>query len=186
MNSQKIFQNSVNYILITFFSICILALIRFIEFLIIGYYGIHDIFIKNLFENSINLDAYFSIALSVFFIIPYLLLSLKYPKLSLNLYKVIWIFMILITICLTHFFISGEYLLTNILFQFSLQEIWHIISIESGTTHKLIWFLYLILPISVYLFFFLKKPGSINKWVKTAIIGIYVIAIIVASINYKY
>lgn len=183
---QKIYQNSIDYILITFFSICFLALIRFMEFLIIGYYGIHDVFVKTLFENSINLDAYFSIVLSVIFIVPYQLLSLKYPKLSLILYKITWIFTILITICLTHFFISGEYLLSNVIFQFSFQEIWHIATIESETNHKLIWFMYFIIPISVYLFFFLKNPQRLNKWIKIAIIGIYIIAVFVASINYKY
>ena len=132
-----------------------LSLVRIIEFIIIQHYGIHDVTYNTLLNNSINLDAYFAILISLIFIIPCFLISLKSTKLSNTIYFIVWIIAILISSCLTHFYISAEYLLTSVLFQFSFDEIWHLIEIESGTHRNLIWLLYLTIPIYIASYLFL-------------------------------
>ena len=186
MTKNKFFENFTKYILITFLSIAMLALIRIIEFIIIQHYGIHDVSFNTLLNNSINLDAYFAILISVIFIIPYFLISLKSTKLSNTIYFIVWTIAILISSCLTHFYISAEYLLTSVLFQFSFDEIWHLIEIESGTHRNLLWLLYLTIPIYIASYLFLRKKIKLKKWLNYIIVGLYLCIIVVAAKNYKY
>lgn len=186
MVKSELLENFTKYILTTYLSIAMLALIRFGEFLIVKHYGIHNVTINTLFNNSINLDAYFAIALSIFLIIPFFLISFLSPKFGKIFYFFVWIITILSTISLTHFFISGEYLLTNVLFQFSFEEIWHIIAIESGTHRNMIWLLYLILPIFIVAYLYMHKNIKLKKWVNYLILASYITLVIITAVNFKY
>ena len=186
MNIQNIIRHSVYYIIITFLSILSLVLIRIFEYTLINYYEIQEISSKILFEGSINLDVYFGIAFSSFLLIPCVLLAQKFSKWSLSIYKIIWVIILIITSCLTHFFISSEYLLTNVIFEFSIEEIEHIISIEGGSKNSLIWCIYLIIPLAIFFLFKIKIKDKYSKWTRYSVLSLYFILLLVIIKNHKH
>lgn len=186
MNIQNIIRHSVYYIILTFLSILSLVLIRIFEYTLINYYEIQEISSKILFEGSINLDVYFGIAFSSFLLVPCVLLAQKFSKWSLSIYKIIWVIILIITSCLTHFFISSEYLLTNVIFEFSTEEIEHIISIEGGTKNSLIWCIYLIIPLAILFLFKIKIKDKYSKWTRYSVLSLYFILLLVIIKNHKH
>lgn len=179
-------QNIIDYIQVTFVSVLLLFLIRVAELTIINHYGIYITSFKNFVRYSINFDSYFVILISIIFFLPYLFFSGKYPKLAINIYKMIWISLIAIISVLTHFFISAEYLLSSIVFQFSWKEVWHIISIERGSNRILIWLLHLSIPLSILIYFPLLKFESRSRRIGNALMGVFVTAVILVLVNYKH
>ena len=186
VGTKNLLNSSIYFILISFLGILNLILLRIVEFLIINYYHIHEISLKNLFKNSINLDIHFGVTFSAIMIIPTVLIASKFPSFSFRFYKSLWLIIIFLSITFTHFFISSEYLITNIIFDFSWEEIKHIIFIEGGTQNSLIWTLYFILPISIFCFKKIKQKETYLKWTKFIVIPIYTLLTLIVLINHKH
>lgn len=186
VGTKSLLNSSIYFILISFLGILNLILLRIVEFLIINYYHIHEISLKNLFKNSINLDIHFGVTFSAILIIPTVLIASKFPRFSFRFYKFIWFLIIFLSITCTHFFISSEYLITNIIFDFTWEEIKHIIFIEGGTQNTLIWTLYFILPISIICFKKIKQKETYLKWIKYIVIAIYTLLTLIVLINHKH
>lgn len=186
MNLNVKRQNLVDYIQVTFASILLLFLIRIAELAIINYYGIYGTSFKNFVRYSINFDSYFVISTSIILLFPYLYFSKKYPKRAITIYKIIWVFLIVIFSLLTHFFISAEYLLSSIVFQFSWKEVWHIISIERGNSRIFIWLLHLSIPLSIVIYFLVLKHGNRSRRIENTLMGVFVAAILLVLGNYGH
>lgn len=186
MNSNSIRYRFLSYVQVTFVSILLLLLIRLGEIGIIQYYGIHTISWKIFLKYSLNFDAYFAIVISLILLFPYLFLSKNFPIWSLRVYKIIWLLIIAITSGLTHFFISGEYLLSSVIFQFSWEEIWHIISIERGNSRNLIWLIHLCIPIGIFLYFKRFKILSSSRKLGAIAMWFYALSVLLVIGNYKH
>lgn len=186
VGTKSLLNSIIYFIFISFWGIFHLILIRVVEFLLIQFYHIHTISLKNLLKNSINLDIHFGLTFSAILFIPTLLIAIKFSRFSFRFYKTIWLIIIFLSIIFTHFFISSEYLITNIIFDFSWEEIKHIILIEGGTQNSLIWILYIILPISIFCFNKIKQKETYLKWTKFIVIPIYTLLILIILINHKH
>ena len=183
---KNILLKSIYFALVTFTGIFFLIMIRFIEFILINVYNIQEISTKILFKDSINLDIHFGLTISTLLLFPYLLSVNKFPIFVTRFYKFIWTCIIIITICFTHFFISSEYLLTNVIFDFSWEEIKHVITIEGGTNNYFIWIFYLLIPIAFFVFHKLKMKPIYSKYFKISVLSFYFVLIFAVLINHKH
>ena len=172
------------YLMVSIAALLMMTIIRLFEYFLILHYHIYEASLSFLFQKSIISDLNFVVFVSIVCFIPFFIGTRFNKKISLLLYKVIWFVLIFISVALTHFFISGDYLLTDVLFKFTIQEITHIVLIESSNELHLVLWLYLCIPLCFGLFFYLLKIIELNRTWNYSVIGMFSILILVAGISY--
>ena len=172
------------YLMVSIVAFLMLTIIRLFEFFLILHYHIYEASFSFLFQKSIVSDLNFVVIVSMFCFVPYFIGTRFKNRISLPLYKAIWLVLIFISVALTHFFISSDYLLTDVLFKFTIQEITHVLLIESSNDLLLVLLIYLCIPMGFVLFFYLLNKIELNRIWNFFILGLFSIMVLVAGISY--
>lgn len=141
-----------------------------------------------LFSKSVNLDIQYLGFISLFGLMISLSLRIINRKVSKLFNVLLGIILIFIQICLTQFHITNQTLLSSVLFQFSIQELYSIVLaefVQSKLTIYLIWLL--ILSSSTYLLNKLNHNRTIKKKAYLLYIPfLLLVANSLLNINYTY
>ena len=171
------------HFLITLIGISALLFIRLIEFYTIHHYQINEYSVSFLLKFGAHLDVFFCLFFSIW-ILPFIIISNRWSKIQtfcFQFYKLSWILFILLETLLTHFFISSDYLLTSVVFEFKWSEIYHIIQIENETNRPFVFCLYTVPILYSYLILRFKYEKLTNINIYLSLIYILLICIIIKN-----
>lgn len=149
VNYSKILDFTSRYALVTLLSIVVLAFVRVVEFLLFQFVlkvNPNPLF---LLKYSIAYDALFALLVSCILLIPIAVVAFWKQQLAIKIYWWCWGVLLLIYLMLTHFFIASQYLLTAIVFDYSLSEILYIIGSDVARGGNVAWWLYLSIPLAI-------------------------------------
>jgi phosphoglycerol transferase MdoB-like AlkP superfamily enzyme len=190
MNKSTLTNKSIHFFSQYFINILtvivVFITIRLLEFF---YFNINNIIPKawQHFVTALNMDMFFIVICSVLFVIPLFIFYLFKKSIALKTMKIIWLIIILINLSLTHYFLSSNELLTYKLFEFSLKEIFVIISSEFVFERLLFWLADIVILWFAYLIFFrIHKKIILKQAIKIGLSVLYFFLLIPILINIQH
>ncbi len=136
-------QNLIRHLVFFLAFAIALLFLRSYEFLYL-YFSAHELPSFKSVTLAINFDLFFTLSIS-FFLIPLMFLNYISQKFASWVYIVLILLLFFIHIGLTHFFLSTGKLLTNVLFDFSLSEMYKVSSAELSWGRLGLWLMYIII-----------------------------------------
>ena len=185
---MKFLRSIFNYFIVTLLGAITFLLIRYLEYFLSDSTLLTENSLLFLWKYSIHYDVFFAFQFSIFFLPVYLLIEFlsKFSNIGNTVYKIMWSVLISLNVLLTYFFLSSHYLLSEVIFHYSWDELMHIIHIDSNSTGKNYWLLYLFIPVSIGMYFWLsKKIKTKSKVVLYTISFVYLLLLLIITKNWK-
>lgn len=185
---MKLLTSISRYLIISLLGALSFVFIRFTEYAMSDATQLHTDGNTFLWKYSIHYDLFFAIKFSILCLPLFLVTQLfdRTQRFGILLYKVLWSVLLILTTLLTYFFLASHYLLSEVIFQYSWEELMHIIRIDSNAGSGRFWILYLLIPLGIGTLFLV--PISLvktKKWILITLSCIYLLSVLIISKNWK-
>ncbi len=185
---NPIIKSISQYFFVTLIGGFSLLLIRFVEYFLIDSSLFQNLNILFLWKYNIHYDVFFAFKFSLVFFPCYLLFLFtpKLQRIGIQLYKVFWSILITLSCLLTYFFLASKYLLSEVIFHYTWDELMHIISIDSNSKNGFLWFFYLLIPIGIFFIFYISSKITLkNKNVALGTSILFFFCLLIIAKNWK-
>jgi phosphoglycerol transferase MdoB-like AlkP superfamily enzyme len=185
---MKFLRSIVQYFSITLLGALTFILVRYLEYFLTDPSLLTEDSLSFLWKYSIHYDVFFAFQCSILFLPIFLLIELtsKFSGIASTIYKIFWSLLLTLNVLLTYFFLSSHYLLSEVIFHYSWEELMHIIHIDSDSSGKSYWLLYLLIPLSIGIYFWLTKKIKTNsKIVLYSVSILYLFIVLIITKNWK-
>lgn len=167
--------------------IIIFLITRVCEYAYISFFMEQNLSLDLFFSRSVNFDILSILFFSIGLLIPSVIIALSKPKLALLIVRILGVLFVFINLAFTQYFLTNNALLNTDLFDFSFSEMVFIASNEF-TYNRLVLTLslFILLALTIYLLFSNFKRLKVTSKVKILILPVYLIAVIIALVNYNH
>ena len=185
--SHKILNFLKDYILVNLYLILTFIFIRVLECIYIVNVLNENIPLSLFWSRCVNYDTIFLLIFNALLLIPLVLISLIHFKSAKFLTRLIALFVILFNLALTQYFLTNFSLLTQVLFEFSVEELTMIVSNEFTSERAVFWVSVIgVMTFSIYILYFKIKYINPKRNVSFGLIVGYSILMIIGLLSWKH